>query len=117
MLPTAAGYAILGIFRASRRLAAARRRPVPAVPIERLEARLRRLRAELELTESRPGGAAKNHHVRALRGAYVDVLSTACERLDIAPPEGGERARQAEIYRAEAALRQRGVDVRETAER
>jgi hypothetical protein len=117
LLPTAAGYAILGVFRACRRFADARRRPVPAVPMERLEARLRRLRAELELTESRPGRAAKNHHVRALRGAYVDVLSAACERLEIAPPDGGDRARQADIYRAEAALRQRGVDVRETAPR
>jgi hypothetical protein len=52
-----------------------------------------------------------------LRGAYVDVLSVACERLEVSPPPGGERAPLAEIYRAEAALRQRGLDVRQPATR
>ena len=48
----------------------------------------------------------------ALRGAYADALSLACRRLDVSPPRGGDRAPQAEIYRVEAALRQRGLDVR-----
>jgi hypothetical protein len=32
----------------------------------------------------------------------------------VPPPPGGDRARLAEIYRAEAGLRQRGLDVRES---
>jgi hypothetical protein len=115
LLPTAAGYALLIAFRGYRRLAESRRRPAPEESIERLGAHLRRLRAELETTEARPGITAKNHRVRALRGAYLDALSAACRRLDVSPPPGGDRARLADIYRAEAALRQRGVDVRETA--
>lgn len=110
-LPTAAGYAILGAIRGFRRLAEARRRPAPAEPIDRLAASLRRLRAELELTEARPGGTAKGHRLRALRGAYLDALTDACRRLDVTPPAG--QPRQADIYRVEAALRQHGLDVRE----
>ena len=53
--------------------------------------------------------------MQALRGAYLDALSAACQRLDVSPPPGGDRAPLAEIYRAEAALRQRGLDVREPA--
>ncbi len=90
---------------------------VTAEPIERLGARLCRLRAELDATETRSGVPAKNVRLKALRGAYVDVLSTACERLDVPPPPGGDRAPLTEIYRVEAALRQRGLDVREAAAR
>ncbi len=88
-----------------------------AEPIERLGARLRRLRAELDATETRSDIPAKHFRLRALRGAYVDVLSVACERLEVSPPPGGERAPLAEIYRAEAGLRRSGLDVRETASR
>lgn len=59
---------------------------------------------------------AKSHHLQAVRGAYADALAQACQRLGV-PPPGGERARLADIYRTEAALRQRGLDVRETAVR
>jgi len=46
-IPTAAGYAVIGIWRGSHKLAAARRSLPPAAePIEQLEARLRRLRAQ-----------------------------------------------------------------------
>jgi hypothetical protein len=117
LLPTAAGYAILFAIRGYRRLAESRRRPAPAEPIERVAKRLRRLRAELESTESRAGLTAKHHRVMALRGAYLDELSAACLRLEVSTPPGGARARQADIYRAEAALRERGLDVRETAAR
>ena len=86
-------------------------------PIERLGARLRRLRAELDATETRHDVPAKNLRVKALRGAYVNVLSAACERLDVPPPPGGDRAPLTEIYRVEAALRQRGLDVRQVAVR
>jgi hypothetical protein len=115
-LPTVAGFALIGAWRAARWLSEvryrARFRALPPEPIDRLEADLRRLRAELEETETRSSLTAKHHRVQALRGAYADALSSACQRLDISPPRGGDRAPQAEIYRVEAALRQRGLDVR-----
>jgi hypothetical protein len=117
LLPTICGYLILATVRGSRKLAESRYRPVPAEPVARLGATLRRLRAELEATEVRSGLTAKNHRLRALRGAYLDALGDACARLEVSPPAGGDRATQAEIYRAEAALRERGLDVRETAAR
>jgi hypothetical protein len=117
LLPTIAVYVLLVTVRGSRRLAESRYRAAPAEPLDRLGAALRRLRAELEATEVRSGLTAKNHRLRALRGAYLDALGDACARLDVSPPAGGDRATQAEIYRAEAALRERGLDVRETAAR
>ena len=121
-LMPAAGYALIGVRRAARWLDEARHEapppppPPPAVPVERLAADLRRLRADLEDTETRDGLIAKHHRVQALRGAYLDVLSAACRQLDVTPPSG-DRAPLAEIYRVEAALRQRGLDVRESAGR
>ena len=115
-LPTAVGFALIGAWRASRWLAEARYRArfqaLPPEPIERLQADLRRLRAELEDTETRSGLTAKHHRVQAVRGAYLDALAAACRRLDISPPRGGDRASQAEIYRVEAALRHGGLEVR-----
>jgi hypothetical protein len=115
-LPTAVGFALIGAWRAARWLAEVRYRArfqaLPPEPIERLEADLRRLRSELEDTETRSGLTAKHHRVQALRGAYLDALSAACRRLDISPPRGGDRASQAEIYRVEAALRHGGLEVR-----
>jgi hypothetical protein len=115
-LPTVAVFALIYAWRGawwlSEAMREARRKRAPAEPIERLEARLRRLRAQLEDTETRTDLTAKHHRVKALRGAYVDALSAACRRLDLSPPPGGDRTPLAEIYRVEAALRQRGVDVR-----
>jgi hypothetical protein len=115
-MPTAAGFALIGAWRAARWLAEARYRArfqaLPPEPIERLQADLRRLRSELEDTETRSGLTAKHHRVQAVRGAYLDALSAACRRLDISPPRGGDRASQAEIYRVEAALRHGGLEVR-----
>jgi hypothetical protein len=115
LLPTAAGYVIIVAVRAGRRAHQARLKPPPAEPLDRLAGRLRRLRAELEQIETQAGVAAKNHRVRALRGAYLDLLAEACTRLEVAPPSGGDRARLTEIYRVEAALRSQGLDVRPTA--
>jgi len=120
-LPTAACFALIYMWRAAGWLSEvwARRqaRAAPPEPIDRLQADLRRLRAELEDTETRSGLTAKQHRVQALRGAYLDALSTACRRLEVSPPAGGDRAPLAEIYRVEAALRQRGLDVRLDARR
>ncbi len=116
VLMPAAGYALIGAWRAAHWFSERRRKAPAPVPIDRLAADLRRLRAELDDTETRTGLVAKHHRVAALRGAYLDTLSAACQRLDIAPPPG-DSAPQAEIYRVEAALRQRGLDVRETAAR
>jgi hypothetical protein len=121
LLPTAAGYAIVAGLRSARwsseRRRVRRHRLAGPEPLERLGDRLRRLRAELDATEIRSDITAKGARLKALRGAYLDVLCTACARLDVPPPPGGDRAPQAEIYRAEAGLRQRGLDVREPAVR
>ena len=115
-LMPAAGYALIGGWRAAQRLGEGRRVAPPREPVDQLAADLRRLRADLEDTETRAGLTAKYHRVQALRGAYLDALSAACRRLDVAPPPGNG-APLAEIYRVEAALRQHGLDVRETAAR
>jgi hypothetical protein len=107
-----AGYALIAIWRTGGWLSEARRKDPPPEPIESLAADLRRLRTELEDTETRAGLTAKHHHVRAVRGAYLDALGTACRRLELAPPAGGDRAPLAEIYRVESELRGRGLDVR-----
>jgi hypothetical protein len=118
LLPTAAGYALLASLGVGQRIAQWRyrqryaRRPV-AEPIERLTANLRRLRVQLDQTETRTGLTAKQARLIALRSAYADALGDACARLGVRPPAGGARAPLAEIYRAEAALRERGLDVRE----
>jgi hypothetical protein len=122
LLPTAAGYFIVASLKGARWSferwhIRQYRRQIHPEPIERIEARLRRLRTELDTIETHAGTTAKNARLKALRGAYVDVLTLACDRLDVPPPPGGERAPQAEIYRVEAALRQRGLDVREPAVR
>jgi hypothetical protein len=124
LLPTALGFGTLGSIRALRWAARRRSRPPVLEPIERLGARLRRLRAELEDLETRPDVPHKGLRLRALRAAYLDTLAMACERLDVGPTDAalvapprspGARVPLAEIYRVEAALRRRGLDVRESA--
>jgi hypothetical protein len=117
LLPTAAGFALINAGKVVRWLAERSYRMPEPTPIERLGADLRRLRAELEAVETRADMPAKRLRLRALRGAYLDTLVTACQRLDVSPPPSGEHVPQAEIYRVEAALRQRGLEVRETAAR
>jgi hypothetical protein len=119
MIPTAAGYGVIfsarGIRWATERWP--RPRPPEPEPIDRLTATLRRLRAELETLETRTGVPNKHVRLRALRGAYLDVLGTACQQLAVTPPRGSNAQSfdQADIYRVESELRQRGVDVREPA--
>jgi hypothetical protein len=113
LLMPAAGFALIGAWQAAQRLGQARYQTPPPQPLERLQADLRRLRAELEDTETRSGLTAKHHRVQALRGAYADALAAACQRLEVTPPAGGDRAPLTEVYRVEAALRQRGLDVRQ----
>jgi hypothetical protein len=116
-IPTVAGYVIIAGLRGAHWSSERwrKRHYAGPEPVDRLQARLRRLRVELDATETSSGMPAKKVRLTALRGAYVDVLCVACERLDVAPPSAGDRAPQAEIYRVEAALRQRGLDVREPA--
>jgi hypothetical protein len=94
---------------------AEQRRPAGAtVPIEKVAADLRRLRAQLEARENRPGLTGKGMRMGAVRTAYVQVLADACHRLDVPPPRTGPHWHTplAEIYRVEAQLRERGLDVR-----
>jgi hypothetical protein len=126
-LPIAAVYSLLGGGRLVRWVSDSwiperRSRGAAPEPAERLGANLVRLRSQLEAMETRTDLPAKNLRLRALRAAYVDALNDACQRLDVSPPASAARGRpgdvrQAEIYRVEAALRQRGLDVRETAGR
>jgi HPt (histidine-containing phosphotransfer) domain-containing protein len=122
LIPTAVGYALVGSVRAGNWFAQIRYRrryhqQAVTEPIERLGASLRRLRVQLDALETSAGVSAKHARLTALRGAYSDALADACRRLEVEPPPGGARAPQAEIYRAEAALRLRGLDVREPAAR
>ena len=112
-LPTAIGCALVGGARVWRWAVEWRRNrsPVPVLPIERVGADVRRLRTQLELLENQAPRPGKALRVRALRAAYVDALVEACQCLevDMARPEHNDRAA---IYRIEAALRSRGLDVR-----
>jgi hypothetical protein len=127
VLPIAAVYSLIGGGRLARWVSESwiperRSRDATPEPVERLGANLVRLRSQLEAMETRTDLPAKNLRLRALRAAYVDALNDACQRLDVTPPTGADSGRpgdvrQAEIYRVEAALRQRGLDVREPAAR
>jgi hypothetical protein len=118
-LPIAAVYSLIGGGRLVKWIVEQQTRAPAPVPIERVRASLVRLRAQLEAMETRTDLPAKNLRLRALRAAYVDALCDACQRLDVSPPDGAqahpESVRQSDIYRMEAALRERGLDVRETA--
>lgn len=121
LLPVAAACAAIGGTRLLKWLSEQPTAPAAPEPIERLRADLVRLRAQLEAMETRDDLPAKNLRLRALRAAYVDALTDACRRLEVSVPPGGqagpEDVRQTDIYRMEAGLRARGLDVRETARR
>lgn len=112
LLPTI----VVGSYVAARRLYAtfqSRRPPLPDPPIQRIHADLRRLHDMLDETENSADLPAKNLRCRATRAAYVDALSVACRQLEVRLPTG-QPVPRAEIYRVEAELRLRGVDVRPT---
>jgi hypothetical protein len=119
LFPTVVGYLVIAGVRSWEDVLARFRPPMTTVPpIEELSANLRRLHSRLEATENWPGPEGKGLKLRAVRTAYVDALSRACEQLEVDPPPRGPRGDmipQQEIYRVEAALRQRGLDVRERA--
>ena len=119
VLPIAAVYSLIGGGRLVKWISEQQTRAPAPVPIERVRANLIRLRTQLEAMETRTDLPAKNLRLRALRAAYVDALCEACQRLDVSPPPSAqarpESVTQSDIYRMEAALRQRGLDVRETA--
>jgi hypothetical protein len=121
VLPVAAVYSLIGGARLLKWISEQQSRAPAPEPIERLRANLVRLRAQLEDMETRSDQPAKNLRLRALRTAYVDALKDACQQLDVSLPAGArvrsESVRQSDIYRMEAALRERGLDVRETAGR
>jgi hypothetical protein len=112
---TAVGWAVQGGVRLYRAFGARRSSaPVPGQPIEQLGADACRLRARLAAAENEMRFTQyKAARVRAVRGAYLDVLSAICERLEVRPPAASRGVVPlTEIYRAEAALRERGLDVR-----
>ncbi len=88
--------------------------PTAGRPIEVIAADLRRLRAQLEARENRPGLTGKGMRMGAVRRAYLEVLGVACRQLEVRPPRPAPdwHSCLAEIYRVEAQLRERGLDVR-----
>lgn len=108
--------AVIAVVRRECERIAEQRRPVAAAeaPIEKVTADLRRLRAQLEARENRPGLTGKGMRMGAVRTAYVQVLGVACHQLEVPPPRCGSHWQPplAEIYRVEAQLRERGLDVR-----
>jgi hypothetical protein len=122
LIPTLVGAALIGGVRlwGRTRRWLDNRRAVAAgapVPLERLAADLRRLHQQVvrveDAADMKPGRAVR---VRALRSAYGESLVAACRALDVpdAPAEGS-RLPLPEVYRLEAALRERGLDIRPTA--
>jgi hypothetical protein len=120
-LPIAAVYSLIGGRRLLKWISEQQTQAPALEPIQRVRADLVRLRAELESTETRSDLVAKNLRLQALRAAYVDALHEACRRLEVSLPPGLQardgNVRQSDIYRMEAALREHGIEVRETAAR
>lgn len=115
LLPTLLFGAVIGLGRAYRRYQAGRPGLPVARPVTAIVRDLRRLREQLEDIENAPADTpAKNARCRAVRGAYLDVLTDACVQFDI-PVPAGRPVPDTEIWRAESELRYLGVDVRRVA--
>jgi hypothetical protein len=122
LIPTLVGAALLGGVRLwgtigrwlRNRRAMATGSPIP---LERLAADLRRLHGQVMRIEDAPDmKPGRGLRVRALRTAYGDSLLAACRALEVSdPPTDPARLTTSEIYRLEAALRARGLDVRPSA--
>jgi hypothetical protein len=113
-LPTLAGVAVIGAVRLGRQVAERERGPVPlGPPIEQIAADLRRLNHERRQQVGRGPAPGRGVRSRALTAAYVDVLTTACEVLEVLPPHlrADGRVTRGEIERVEAELRRQGLDV------
>ena len=80
--------AAVRVIRRQYELIAEQRRPAAdSLPsIEKVTADLRRLRAQLEARENRPGLTGKGMRMGAVRIAYVQVLGIACHQLEVPPP-------------------------------
>jgi hypothetical protein len=122
LLPTLAGIALLGAIGlwgdSIRRIRLRRWRATPAIPpLERVAADLRRLHGELTRMEDTPDSTpGRSVRLRAVRAAYRDSLLIACRALEVPVNRGDlSRAPAAEIYRLEAELLDRGLDVYPTA--
>lgn len=110
--PTLVFGAAIGVGRLYRRYQASRPAQPIARPVADITRDLRRLHDQLEDIENAPADTpAKNARCRAVRGAYLDVLTDACVQFEIPPPTGQPVA-DAELWRAESELRYLGLDVR-----
>lgn len=111
--PTLIAAAVLQSGRLARAVAARRSviRPTPTTaPLESLAADARRLRQAVIAAENGPDTTpGRGTRVRALRTAYAECLRDACHALDV--PVAAADLRGAELYRVEAELRDRGLDV------
>jgi hypothetical protein len=113
-LPTLAGVALIGALRLGRQVAERERGPVPlGPPIEQIAADLRRLNHERRQQVGQGPAPGRGVRSRALTAAYIDVLTTACQVLEVVPPQlrADGRVTRGEIDRVEAELRLRGLDV------
>jgi hypothetical protein len=113
-LPTVAGLVAIAAVRVGRQLAERERGPVPlGPPIEQIAADLRRLNHQRRQQVGQGPAPGRGVRTRALTAAYVDVLTTACEVLEVVPPQlrSDGRVTRGEIGRVEAELRGRGLDV------
>jgi len=123
LIPTLAGAALLGairLWRVYERRARVRRSGgvVSGPPLERLAADLRRLRAELvRLEDATTASPGRQTRLRALRSAYGDCLLVACRTLDVPVSAQTSMLPDAELFRLEVALRDRGLDIRPAAVR
>jgi hypothetical protein len=118
LTPTLAGIALLGAIGlwgdSVRRIRVRRHGATAGVPpLERVAADLRRLHSDVIRLEDSPDATpGRNTRLRAVRAAYGDSLLIACRALEV-PVETRDlsRASAIELYRLEAALRDRGLDV------
>ena len=112
LLPTLVALAVIAVIRLGRLVAARRAPVVPAdLPIERIAATARRLRAEEAELRSDYRGPGRQVRIAAASAAYVDVLGAACRALEVDPPRCNRAGRPfgGELARVESELGDRGL--------